>query len=160
MKHIKTFVALASSMPLVAQAQPGADSARMSIDTISVYAVNYSRHTSEGKTDYFINGKPVTEAEFQRVVSGFRLQRDCDPCYLRSLSLDDVLLQSGLYYHHCPGSEKAKPEDMSGPGEERIVYKSTACRHGEWKTYRADGKVKKVVYYEYGKKVKKPKRKG
>ena len=158
MKHIKTFVALALSIPLVAQAQPGADSAPMSIDTISVYAVNLSRIAAQGKTEYFINDKPVTEAEYRRVASGFWLRDGCAPCYMRRMSLDDVLLDSGLYYYDCPGSVKTKPEDVSGPGEVRL-YRGNPCPHGEWKTYRADGKVKKVVYYEYGKKVKKPKRK-
>ena len=129
------------------------------VDTVEVYRVESTLVVGAGPTLYLVDGKSVTKAEYERVTVGILRSEGCSPCFLRLLTLEDVLLETGLYYHICPSATKLPLHQSSDATTEDSTLVDRSCRHGRWESYNTSGNVTAIVYYDHGKKVKKPRRK-
>ncbi|PBQ33613.1 hypothetical protein CNR22_18130 [Sphingobacteriaceae bacterium] len=139
------------TLPYMMQAQKNK---KTKLDTVKVYHCSYSRSLRGDSATYKINDKVVTKEYFQKIQDVNKAIQKCNPCYMKNYSLDDVLLDAGTLYIHCPSGKEKKPIEIETEHGKSMMQESDHCKHGEWKYYDANGNITKVEHYDFGKEIK------
>lgn len=129
-------------------------------DTIKHYSVQLSAQTRDGVTTYKVNGQPATKAEYDKYSGNFEQFKTCTPCYMRTYSIDEKLLNEGDRYTDCcvgywkkyypNGNVKEeghyKP-DETGKWNMKKTKKWCSIKHGKWSYYSETGVLDSTVVY-------------
>lgn len=138
---------------LVAQERGAAASKQIMLDTVLVYDCKY-RIVQEGSSKtYSINGQSVTEQEFQKVGVGFKKRANCNPCYLKQISMDEKLVAEGIYYHVCYNTVADEEGEVlrEGKDSKTMLFQNRSCKEGLWIYYGKNGELVRKEKYEAGK---------
>jgi hypothetical protein len=168
MKTLTSFLFVASFVFAAAafawtRSHPGnrpADAVAPLHDTIKFYSVSTSAETRNGNTIYKVNGAVVTKAEYDKYHAAYEQMGNCKPCYMRTYSMDEKLLNEGDRYTDCivgkwkeyypDGNLKVEGQyktDETGKWKSSKSEKWCSVKHGKWTYYAPGGTIDSVVNY-------------
>jgi antitoxin component YwqK of YwqJK toxin-antitoxin module len=129
-------------------------------DTVKFYAVSLTSETRDGKTTYQVDNKQVSKAEYDKYHAAYKNLANCKPCYMRTYTKEEVLLNEGDRYTDCQvgtwkefypdGQIKVLGQfraDSTGKWKEKKSDKWCSIREGEWTYYNATGAIDSAVHY-------------
>lgn len=146
-------ISLLNTFVLLAQETGAEPSKRLILDTVVVYDCKY-RILQEGSSKtYSINGQSVTEQEFQKVGLGFKKRANCNPCYLKQISMEEELVAEGIYYHVCYNTVADEEGEVlrEGKDSKTMLFQNRSCKEGLWMYYGKNGELERKEKYEAGK---------
>ncbi len=105
-----------------------------------------------------IDGKAVSYAEYISFLKSTLVPKTCKPCYVQLIDLKNRLTEEGLYYvGEREGFEKEIYLPFSNSKYKKLYIKDDSYYDGPVKYYKKNGKLKRVVYYDKGIKIRKKK---
>jgi len=124
---------------------------KVEIDTVFKYKVRLATTRMADSVIYKIDNKIVTKEKYDEIIKGHYASKKCNPCFLKLITPEGKLDSEGIFYYNC------NLKDMDAvmfemEGKKQVSVQS--CKDGIWKTYKKNGKVKKVERFELGKKIK------
>lgn len=128
----------------------GKDKKNFKSDTVSTYKCSYQRIQNDSQISYKINGNSVDKDEFEKRTKSLAELKNCQPCYLRELDLNETLLASGPYYYVCPNTPAEQDITVVKENSAKIFISNNSCKHGEWLFYDAAGIITKKELYNHG----------
>ena len=127
------------------------------VDTLQVLSLNgiITSITFSGQdTICKVDGEVVSFAEFRNLKLKSSVPKTCKPCYIQVVDINNRLMEEGLYY---VGNDKMIEKENLLPfirsNSKKFQIINDSYYDGAVKYYNKNGKLKKIIFYDRGKKI-------